>query len=324
MAVILFAVAWRVLENGRWRDHLALGLTIGLGILSKYNFALLPLGLLFAALALPDLRRKLRPMPLFVSLALAILIVAPYAIWSLHNAEVAGGSLHKLGLATTGPGVARLIGAGAFGIGLLAFLGLGIVVLGPLWFWRDRSVKLPWFPILRFLGLGAGVSLAVLLLLVLIAGGTAVKDRWLLPLAWPLVPVATALLWPVLRPVPQRALAGLVLCLWAAAAFLLPYASLRDPGYRGADYGALLDQVHGIASGTNVVGSNVIWILGNLAYHDPMLTLVRAKDFPDGAFVLIAEPGSVDPGPRAGVSMPYSIGHGNRNMAVEITAIAPR
>ncbi len=321
MAVILFAVMWTVLEMGRWRDHLALGLVIGLGLLSKYNFVLLPLGLLATAMVLPDLRRHLRPGRLLVSLGLALLVVAPFMLWSMQNAGVAGGSLHKLGLAATGPVMARLYGAAAFVTGLLAFLALAIAVLSPLALFRDRARRVIWPPVLRFLGVGAAMSLAILLVGLLIAGGTEVKDRWLLPLAWPFVPVATAVLWPVLGRLQQRVLAGTVLGLWAVAAVLLPYATLRDPGYRAADFGALMDQVQAVAPGTTIVGSDVIWVLGNLAYHDPTLVLIRSGEFPDAPFVLVAEPGTVDLGLRKGVTVPYVIWHGNRSLPVEISAI---
>jgi 4-amino-4-deoxy-L-arabinose transferase-like glycosyltransferase len=325
MAVLLFSAFWQVLERGRWRDYLVLGAVVGLGLLSKYNFALLPVALVLAALIMPELRGKLRWPRLAVALVIAGLMVAPTAFWALSHADVAGGSIHKLGMGAEDPVWARVSGTAAFVVGLGGFMGLAIVVLAPFAIWRDRG-RVNLTPLqLRFMVLGAGLTLVLLWLVLLAVGGTAVKDRWLMPLAWVFVPVSVVWLWPSLRDGQRRVLGGIVMGLWALAMLCLPYATLRDPGYRSADFSALMAAIQEVQPGADVVASDSIWILGNLAHARPDLTLARPGNLPEAAFVMVSENGA-DIGPLAGkvgLAVPYMIAHGNRSKTVEIRAVLP-
>lgn len=324
MSVLLFLSVWGVLTKGRWRDYLGLGLIIGLGCLSKYNFGILPLGVFIAVFSCgyrPNLMR------LLTSLGLAIAIVTPVAFWIVAHPDVAAGSAYKLGLGTTGPVVARLTGAGAFIAALLAFWALAMVVIGFFWWRRDRTHLPDLPPLARFVGLGALAALAILALGVLVAGGTAVKDRWLLPLAWPMVPIAVIALWPALTQRQQRQFISSVGALWIIALLGLPYASLRDPGYRGADFPALLAQVNRIAPGTTTIIDTPIWIAGNLALIAPDLTLSLSADpvpltpsviITDDPAKALAMPGVVA---RAQDPVAYTIQRGSHSMQVSIIAL---
>jgi hypothetical protein len=328
LAIVLCAVFWRVLERGWWRDYLVLGVVIGLGLLSKYNFALLPVGLALAAALMPELRGRLNGGRLAVAVMLAAALVAPSAFWALNHPELAGGSVHKLGLGAAGPLWGRISGTGAFVVGLAGFLGVAIVVLGAFAWARERGQVQGLPLLLRFLGWGAVAALGVLWLALLIAGATEVKDRWLMPLAWVFVPVAVVWLWPALREGQRKGLAGIVLGLWLLAMLALPYATLRDPGYRAADFRALMEAVEGVQPGTETVVSESVWILGNLAYARPDLTLARLGALPEGGFVLVSEAGSgaverAGLEARAGVPVAHDLVHGARVMAVEIRTVAP-
>ncbi len=322
MAVLLLLSFWAVLTKSRWRDYLGLGLVVGFGCLSKYNFGILPLGLLAAALASGF---RLQPLRLLAAIGLALAIISPAAVWIVAHPEVAGASVYKLGLGRMGPVTARLTGAGAFIGALLAFWALAIVVLGIFALRRDPSHSMTLPPLARFIALGALAALALLAVGLLVAGGTAVKDRWLLPLAWPLVPVAVIGLWTHLKPRHQFQLTGLVGALWIVAMLGLPYASLRNPGYRAADFPALLAEVNRIAPGTTTILDAPIWIAGNLALVAPGL-IQSADTLPQGPFVIItddpaaalARPGI---GNRAQDPVPYTITRGDYTMQVAIIAL---
>lgn len=325
MTICLFAVFWQVLERGRRRDYLLLGFVMGLGLLSKYNFILLPAGMIIAATAMPTLRGRLKWPFLLLSFLIAAVMVSPVAVWAINNPEIAGGSIHKLGLGNIDPFKARILGTTALIVGIAGFLGVAGVVLGSFFILRNRGSVAEAPLLLWFMAYAAGATLILLWIIVLVSGGTAVKDRWLMPLAWAFVPALTVWLWPLLRSGQQKVLGGIVLGLWVAAMALLPIATLFDPGYRSADFAALMDEVVLIEPDAKTVVSNSSWILGNLAFARPDLTVIRLDNAPDETFVLITEAGFVMGAMDGRASEPhdYSIVHGLRTQDVEIRIVTP-
>lgn len=75
----------RLLKTRRTIDYLFLGVSIGLGLLSKYNFAFFLLGLFLAAASFDGGRAVLFNKRIFLSLAACIVIVSPHALWLLQN-----------------------------------------------------------------------------------------------------------------------------------------------------------------------------------------------------------------------------------------------
>jgi 4-amino-4-deoxy-L-arabinose transferase-like glycosyltransferase len=96
MAVATAWAAVRALRGRRWRHHAALGLAVGLGVLSKFNFVLWPLGLLVAAVLLPEWRARVRPLRVLGAVGVAAVVVAPVGLWMLANPELATGSVEKM------------------------------------------------------------------------------------------------------------------------------------------------------------------------------------------------------------------------------------
>lgn len=330
MTAVAALVLWRVLMRGGWGEHLMFGAVLGAGLLSKYNFVLLPAGLLLAAATMPELRARLRPARLGVAALIGLGLAAPSAVWAVMNPEIAGASLHKLGL-NAAPGwlAARMEGLASFAAALVAFLGLAIAILGPLWLTVRKGPAAPSpVPVVRWLGRGAAFGLALLLLGVVVGGATAIKDRWLLPVAWPLVPVAAVLLWPRLGGGGRRLLAGAGGGLWLVAAALLPWASLRDPGYRAADFAPLRAEIAAAGGAGATVVSDRVWILGNLAFlgHPGALYLHRlpAGEGPVVAVAAGVDPAALAPGRTAGpgerIAIDYGAGH---RLEVTLAPVGP-
>ena len=122
----------RVLEFGKTTNHLALGLCLGLGALSKYNFILFAAGLFIAALSLKTLRPAVLNGRMLLALALAVLIFLPHGWWMIHHWQMASSTSHKLAiqsdapwLKTTARGLANLLVASG-GFILPAALALGL------------------------------------------------------------------------------------------------------------------------------------------------------------------------------------------------------
>jgi dolichol-phosphate mannosyltransferase len=75
----------RALETQRTACWVAVGVPLGLGILSKYHMGLLPVGLLIALLASAPGRRALRGPGPYLAVAVAVLPCLPFAAWMLDN-----------------------------------------------------------------------------------------------------------------------------------------------------------------------------------------------------------------------------------------------
>lgn len=92
LSLLLFL---RALEYDRWRDWLALGASVGLGLLAKYSMGLF-LGCAFAVLLLDHRRLLASPRPWLAAL-LALAFLVPNILWNLdhqfatlrHTAEIA-------------------------------------------------------------------------------------------------------------------------------------------------------------------------------------------------------------------------------------------
>jgi 4-amino-4-deoxy-L-arabinose transferase-like glycosyltransferase len=231
------ATWWAVLalrQRATPARYAALGLALGLGLLGKYSFAGFALGLLLALAAARDTRPLLMHRGMALALALAALIVAPHALWLLSNmAQATGGTLQKMGATAALPwaqGVMR--GLGRLSLVVVAFLTPLWVVLVVLFVrrgWREGVVPGPGCGLLRrYL-----VMVAVLLLaLVLFAGVTHFKGRWLQPFLF-IAPVAFFACAPQLLRHPRLPAYRRLLALWAV--LLVALMALRAPfnGWRG-------------------------------------------------------------------------------------------
>ncbi len=82
-AALLFYL--RALADDRGRDWLALGLALGLGLLSKYSMALFIPAALGHLLASPDRRRLLAAPGPWLAAALALAVLSPNLAWNLQH-----------------------------------------------------------------------------------------------------------------------------------------------------------------------------------------------------------------------------------------------
>jgi 4-amino-4-deoxy-L-arabinose transferase-like glycosyltransferase len=169
------------------------GVAVGIGVLSKYNFVVLPVIAAFALLPDRQWRARLFDIRVLLMLAVSAAIIAPHALWFLdHVSEATGRTVLKL---TVGADGGRLdqIGTGFLSLaGAVAAFGLPTVAafavaFGPALF-RSRKAQSQWT---RLLGRMFAMSLVVLLLLVVFGGASYIKDRWLVPLLF-LLPIYLA------------------------------------------------------------------------------------------------------------------------------------
>ncbi len=173
---------FRLVKRPSPRDFALLGLVCGLGMLSKYSFALAVGALAVAALTVPEARRALLSRGWWWTPIVALLVVAPHAGWlASHLHEATAGTLDKM----------QIHQGMAWSKGLLSlFISLlGIVVLWALTaLWAFRSAwwqppvkpATPW--VMSVFKRYFALVLLALLAMVLVGGVSNFRGRWLLPL----------------------------------------------------------------------------------------------------------------------------------------------
>ncbi len=186
----------RLIQKPSTTGYALVGLAVGLGMLSKYNFVLILPAILVAVWFHPEGRKRLLDKRLLLAIAISLLVFLPHAIWLLTNLQFASEVTLKR-MAEEAPdsrfmqivmGLARVL------YGSIVTFIVPIVLLG-LFLRKSRTsqpapAQAPW------LGFFARyfMTLALVLIAVILATTmTEVRDRWLVPLLMPL-PIGLALL----------------------------------------------------------------------------------------------------------------------------------
>jgi len=158
--------------------YAALGLALGLAMLAKYNNVAFAALLCATTLVVPELRRRVVSARLMWTIVVALLVVAPHAIWLLEHWQLASaGTMTKMGVDP-----ARMSAVG-LGSGLLALVGLAtpfwIVVLG---FFGRRAWSPPFAAeAARVVSAYLLLFIAMIVILVVVGGVTHFKPRWFVP-----------------------------------------------------------------------------------------------------------------------------------------------
>lgn len=264
----------RLIERPRPALYVALGIAAGLGIMSKYSYAVFLAALGLALLTTRETRAVWRHPWVLVSGLIAALIVLPHLLWLIDNWQLASArTIEKLD--TThgfGQGIARGLGslANAFAATLAApALVLGVVFGRAAWqrdgdnphcaFWRRYLIAL----------------LAIMLAMIVLAGATHFKGRWLQPLLF-----AAPLMFFCCRPglASHPRLHWLSRTLFALALIFLTLLSLR-PAFNGwrDNMDQLNEPAAELAAALSAAGYDG---RAPIVTHDPVLGGVLRVRFP--------------------------------------------
>lgn len=271
-----FYVLLRWLERPTLVHYLLLGLLLGLGLLSKYNYALFAGAVLCVLLALPRGRALLFSPLTLVSAAIAVLVLTPHLGWFMDRGQLGTRSMDKLDF---GGGLWPLSGFASLGLAALVFLT-------PLWvallavFRRGFLEALAGaqgragpdvFPLrLYFVAL-----LALLAAMVLLLGAAHFKDRWMLPLllVFPLY-IFAGLPAEALSPARLRRYA--ILCLVVPFLVLLVMAGrvyewpvLEGQHRYGYPFGSMAAAVRQSGFRQGLIVADRAFIAGNLRFRFP-------------------------------------------------------
>lgn len=220
----------RIVKHQRAADFAWLGAVCAAGVLAKYSFVLVMAAMLVAALSVPQARRALLARGWWLAPLVGALLVAPHGLWLLaHVQEATAGTLDKMQIRPDR--ITGLISLADSVLGTLALMTLlALWAFGSAWWRRPLTPAAPWAHAVfkRYLAL----VLLALLAMVLLAGVTQFKSRWVLPLLC-VLPLAVFAARPELQAHPRarRYTAAVV----AVALVLLLAACLRPwfSGLRG-------------------------------------------------------------------------------------------
>ena len=282
--LVVVVAAWtlvavlRLPRRPDWPTYLALGLLLGLGALSKYNFGFFALGLLAAAATLPAWRRVMLSWRFAAALAMAAAVFAPHALWALSAPSAAGEGFHKLQM-SAGIGWGTLLDLAA---GLGAMLGV-LLLVSPLLLRRgrgggtDRAPR----PGCRLLWRAAGVVLALAVALILVSGARDIKEHWLQPMLF----YAPLLLACHAAPSGRggRIFVALALVVLVAVSVALPgqalWADPQRPSRLNAPYRALAADMRAAGARPELVLADSDPLAGNLRLAFPDAVVMSARSF---------------------------------------------
>ncbi len=185
MTNLLLIAAVVTLRLPTLRNYILLGAAAGLGMLTKYNFALVLPALAVACLSQPNgLKRLLNPR-ILAGMVIGGLIVLPHVLWFVDNLAVAS-SVTAARMAEDAGDSSRLQ---QIVLGLRELLQMSIVICAPaalviglafgstsLSAWRAKNAES------RFLGSFLAALFVILTLMIIVFTFTTFRDRWLLPL----------------------------------------------------------------------------------------------------------------------------------------------
>lgn len=265
------------------------GLATAAAMLSKYNIVIFLAALFLAALSVRETRQAILDRRFLISVAVAVLACLPTLYWSLTHLEDLLSHQGGLGVAEGGGvahtaflGIRRLVNA----IANFAVLPVAIFAVAYVLAIRKRTeppqpVRWPEKLLWRAIVLG----LLVMVTVVLAAGITQFRDRWMLPV-FILLPAALAMRFDAMGQKGRKTQATIVFVGAVVTILVLPlswYMHLHGGDSRGGivrmDYRSLYDQINADGPVKTVV-SSWFWV-GNLRLVDADLIALddEAPDF---------------------------------------------
>lgn len=270
--------------------YVLLGLAAAAAMLSKYNVVIFLAALFLAALSLRETREAIFDRRFLISLVVAILACLPTFYWSaMHLGDLLA---HSAGLGVAeGGSVAKTLSRGIRGLGnaILNFAGLPATIFAVAFFLARKEPApppetTPWPE--KLVWRAIAFALLITLVVVLAAGVTQFRDRWMLPM-FVLLPAALAMRLDAMGERGRKTQATIVFVGAVIAILVLPvswYMHVHGGDNRGGivriDYASLHRQL--TADGpVGTVVSNWFWI-GNLRLVDSDL-IVLDDEIPDFA-----------------------------------------
>jgi len=182
-AAFLYAL-FRTLKHPSGFSYALTGLAIGVGLISKYNFALLPAAALLAILLDKDFRARLLDWRLVLTAVVVLIVVTPHLLWLTDNLDLATErTREKMGNGDS----TSLITQIAWGLvslieSIAGFCAVTVAVFALAFREVVPSAGRSTGQMIRLVERMMAIGLGFIVLLIVFAGTENVMDRWLTPL----------------------------------------------------------------------------------------------------------------------------------------------
>lgn len=253
-----------------------LGLATAAAMLSKYNIVIFLAALFLASLSVRETREAIFDRRFLISVAVAILACLPTLYWSLTHLDDLFSHQGGLGVAQGGS-IAKtaLLGIRRLANAIVNFAGLPVAIFAVAYGLAIRERTEPPQPVRwpeKLLWRAIVLGLVVMVTVVLAAGITQFRDRWMLPI-FILLPAALAMRFDAMGQRGRKTQATIVFVGALLAVLVLPlswYMHLHGGDSRGGvvrmDYRSLYEQINADGPVKTVV-SSWFWV-GNLRLVD--------------------------------------------------------
>lgn len=293
-AATLFCLV-QLLERRRTGLYVLFGLCAGLGLLSKYNYALWLLGLLLGALTLPQFRPAILNWRLFLSLAITAALFLPHGVWILQHPDLTFLAATKFEMHDTSSAWGQVVLNGIVSIlqSLLAFCTPVLLIYFLVFFRAPARGPAIEKPVYARLVLRAWLSIGLLLLaLICLARATGFKERWFQPMLIALPLVLALLAAPRLDARRLKWLAAISGTVMLAVLIILPTRLFTTQRLKREEvltrpYAALAAQLRGIVPPDSLIVCDTRLLAGNLRLDlpgvralPPELTPIMGDDRP--------------------------------------------
>ena len=251
-AALLHAVVCVLLRPG-WKAFVWLGIAATIGLLAKYNFLVVLLSGVIAALVVGDVRRLFRTRVALLAVAIAVLLTLPHLIWIRAHPRQTTENLYRLQVA--GGPLGLHLKADSIWDGLISLFVVTATSAGPMFLvclagacifrGERRAAETAEFHTAKtarqFLGWMVISEMLIFIVVVLAGGFSQVHERYLLVLLPPL-PLWLALSW---RANDRRKASAAILIIAAALAILATVgtAVVRTKAKRAERSGVLSDEL---------------------------------------------------------------------------------
>ena len=204
IALFTYALV-RILQDGDWRHYILLGIAFTVGMLAKFNFPIIAIAMLLAALTMERFRGYVLDRRFLLTIAVAALALWRPLLWIVENQDATMRSAKKMVVTQTGSSLTNYA-AGLWDLffGMITFMLPLLIIYGVLLFRTSLSAAgdSAERPFVMLILRSIAIAFAVCAAMVFVFELTTIKERWMQPLLYG-VPIAAAL-WCAQRYTPRR------------------------------------------------------------------------------------------------------------------------